>query len=202
MIGGVTQSGILEQPVYAGNKMHRGKGVGTDNSNNSMTKSGVGRISGSDKPIVLHANKDAREGEECVGAWASVQTGISTSVYKPADFSEDNPYYRVKIWKDDGEVEERMVDVKNFNPESADNFEQYAFACYLEKEEGMPVITFALGEGVDTPDQLYEKRDWIQAYKDRMQQQYDVKYYEGYFRYKKVYERLMEQMLEITGKKL
>lgn len=89
-----------------------------------------------------------------------------------------------------------MVDVLNFNPKSADSFEQYAFACYLEKEEGMPIETSVLAEGAKTGDDLYQKRDWVQAYKDRMQQYYNVGYHEGYMRFKKMYERLMEQFMK------
>lgn len=130
------------------------------------------------KGIVLHWKNEADAGETAVGSWASVQTGFSTSVYKPDDFSEDNPYYHVKIWKPDGTMEERMVDVVNFNPKSADNFDQYAFSCYLDKEEGMPVWSSFLDRHAKTGDDLYRERDWTQAYKDRAQELFDAGYYE------------------------
>ena len=90
----------------------------------------------SDTVIVLHGKNDADAGEESVGSWASFQTGVSTSVYKPTDFSKENPYYHIKIWKPDGTMEERQVDVIIFNPKSADSFDHYTYTCYLEKEEG------------------------------------------------------------------
>ena len=147
--------------------------------------------------IVLHGKNDADAGEESVGSWASIQTGVSTSVYKPTDFSEENPYYHIKIWKPDGTMEERQVDVINFNPKSADSFDHYAYTCYLEKEEGVPLLTFALENGEKAENDLYQKHDWLQVYRDRMQQQFDVGYYEGYMRFKKMYERLMEQFLRV-----
>lgn len=172
----------------------------SDSFGGTLSSAGIQNQTGAAKGIVLHGKNDADVGEEAVGSWASVQTGFSTSVYKPDDFSEDNPYYHVKIWKPDGTMEERMVDVVNFNPKSADSFDHYAFACYLEKEEGMSVQTSVLTEAAKTGDDLYQKRDWIQAYKERMQQQYDVGYHEGYMRFKKMYERLMEQFREISRK--
>ncbi|MBQ8665595.1 MAG: hypothetical protein IJ526_01870 [Lachnospiraceae bacterium] len=160
---------------------------------NAATKSKTGASAG----IVLHGKNDANAGETAVGSWASVQTGVSTSVYKPDDFSDDNPYYHMKIWKPDGTMEERMVDVLNFNPKSEDSFDQYAFECYLDKEEGVPVWSHSMTELVDKEDDLYQKRDWIQAYKAKAQQLYDVKYYDGYMRYKMMYERLMEQIAKV-----
>ncbi len=172
----------------------------SDSFGGTLSIAGIQNQTGAAKGIVLHGKNDADAGEETVGSWASVQTGFSTSVYKPDDFSEDNPYYHVKIWKPDGTMEERMVDVINFNPKSADSFDHYAFACYLEKEERMPIETSALAGVSKIGDDLYQKRDWVQVYKDMMQQQYDVGYHEGYMRFKKLYERLMEQFREISRK--
>lgn len=173
------------------------KAKGYENFGSTLSNTAVYNSSGIKTAIVLHGKNDADQGEESVGSWASVQSGVSTSVYKPNNFSEDNPYYHIKIWKPDGTMEERMVDVINYNPREADSFDHYAYACYIDKEEGMPVETFALGEGVKTENDLYQKRDWVQAYKNRMQQQYDVGYLEGYMRFKKMYERLLEQFLKI-----
>ena len=169
----------------------------SDNFGNTLSSAAVQNQAGATKGIVLHGKNDADGGEEFAGSWADVQTGVSTSVYKPDDFSEDNPYYHVKIWKPDGTMEERMVDVINFNPKFADSFDHYAFTCYLEKEEGMSVQTSVLAQAAKTGDDLYQKRDWVQAYKDMMQQQYDVGYHEGYMRFKKMYERLMEQFMKV-----
>ena len=169
----------------------------SDSFGGTLSSAGIQNQTGAAKGIVLHGKNDADAGEEAVGSWASVQTGFSTSVYKPDDFSEENPYYHVKIWKPDGTIEERMVDVINFNPKSADSFDHYAFACYLEKEERMPIETSALAGGSKIGDDLYQKRDWVQVYKDMMQQQYDVGWHEGYMRFKKLYERLMEQFTKI-----
>lgn len=144
--------------------------------------------------IVLHGKNDSDAGEESVGSWANIQTGVSTSVYKPNDFSEDNPYYHVKIWKPDGTMEERMVDVINFNPKSADSFEHYAYSCYLDKTEGLPVFTsFLLERSTDTVSSMFIKQDWLKAYKDKMQQQLDVHYMDGYLMFKKRYERMLKQ---------
>lgn len=127
----------------------------SDSFGNTLSSTAVQSQTGATKGIVLHGKNDADAGEETVGSWASVQTGFSTSVYKPDDFSEDNPYYHVKIWKPDGTMEERTVDVINFNPKSADSFDHYAFACYLEKKEEMSVQTSVLTEAAKTGDDLY-----------------------------------------------
>ncbi len=169
----------------------------SDSFGSTLSNTAIQNQTGATKGIVLHGKNDADVGEETVGSWASIRTGVSTSVYKPDDFSEENPYYHVKIWKQDGTVEERMVDVLNYNPKSADSFEQYAFACYLDKEEGIPVVNYFLSETESSEADLYQPRDWVKAYKNRMQQQYDVGYHEGYMRYKKMYERLMEQFMKI-----
>ena len=56
--------------------------------------------------IVIHGifGETDSEGYTVVGAWGDAQTGTSTTVYKPADFDESNPVYRVSssmgfIWK-------------------------------------------------------------------------------------------------------
>ena len=180
-----------DQRTYAGNRANT-----SSDFNNSLENRVAGSV-GKATTLTLHTNNDADDGEKFVGAWTSAQTGTSASVYKPDDFSEENPYYHVKIWKQDGTVEERMVDVLNYNPKSADSFEQYAFACYLDKEEGIPVVNYFLSETESSEADLYQPRDWVKAYKNRMQQQYDVGYHEGYMRYKKMYERLMEQFMKI-----
>ncbi len=150
--------------------------------------------------LTLHGKNDGEEGDEFVGSWVSVQAGVTTSVYKPEDFSDENPYYRVKIWKPNGDMEERLVDVAHFNPQSADSFEHYAFACYLEKEEGQSVTNAlgVLGGNIEKSiDELSYKRDWSAAYKSRMQELYDAQCYDGYFRYKAMYERLLKQLQQV-----
>ena len=181
-----------QNTVNAGNK-----GQVSGDFRGVMGNSATKAVGTAKAPITLHYQNDAEEGEECIGAWASVQTSMTTSVYKPADFSEDNPYYRVKIWKPDGSTEERMVDVMQFNPKSADSFDHYAFACYLEKEEGMPIYSTSLDSYAKTAADLYQKRDWMQAYKDRAQELFDVGYYEVGMHFKQMYERLMEQFMKI-----
>ena len=195
---GIIQSNNIDYTFRQNTVNTRNKAQPSSGFSNVMGNRATGITGTSKAPITLHYQNDAEEGEECIGAWASVQTGMTTSVYKPADFSEDNPYYRVKIWKPDGSTEERMVDVMQFNPKSADSFDQYAFACYLEKEEGMPVWSTSLDSYAKTADDLYQKRDWMQAYKDRAQELFDVGYYEVGMHFKKMYERLMEQFTKIS----
>lgn len=194
---GIIQSNNIDytfrQNVNNTHKSQASNGFGSVMGNHTVNAAGNSKA-----PITLHYQNDAEEGEECIGAWASVQTGVTTSVYKPEDFSEDNPYYRVKIWKPDGSIEERMVDVMQFNPKSADSFDHYVFACYLEKEEGMPIYSTSLDSYAQTADALYQKRDWMQAYKDRAQELFDVGYYEVGMHFKQMYERLMEQYMKIN----
>lgn len=196
---GIIQSSNMDYYTFRQNAADMNNKAQSSNAFGNVLGNRMVSAAGNSKaPITLHYQNDAEEGEECIGAWASVQTGMTTSVYKPADFSEDNPFYRVKIWKPDGSTEERMVDVMQFNPKSADSFDHYAFACYLEKEEGTPVWSTSLDNYAKTADDLYQKRDWIQAYKDRAQELFDVGYYEVGMNFKKMYERLMEQFMKIA----
>ena len=94
-------------------------------------------------------------------------------------------------------MEERQVDVISFNPKSADSFDHYVYTCYLEKEGGCPTADLCIGKRGKTENDLYQKHDWLQVYRGRMQQQFDVGYYEGHMRFKKMYERLMEQFLRV-----
>ena len=65
----------------------------------------------------------------------------------------------------------------------------------FRKGRGCPTADLCIGKREKTENDLYQKHDWLQVNRDRMQQQFDVGYYEGYMRFKKMYERLMEQFL-------
>ena len=91
-------------------------------------------------------------------------------------------------------MEEKLVDVMNFDPQSADSFEHYAFSCYLEKTEDLPISTsFLMERSSDTAEAMFEKQDWIKACWDKMQQYLDVGFMEGYLKLKTRYERMLEQ---------
>ena len=104
---GIIQSSNMDYYTFRQNAADMNNKAQSSNAFGNVLGNRMVSAAGNSKaPITLHYQNDAEEGEECIGAWASVQTGMTTSVYKPADFSEDNPFYRVKIWKPDGSTDE------------------------------------------------------------------------------------------------
>ena len=191
-VGAVSNNSICIQGVVRNHKKWN-KNTQVDFEKPFANSTSVNKT-GAKTGIVLHGKNDADAGEEAIGSWANALTGVSTSVYKPEDFSEENPYYHVKIWKPDETMEEKLVDVMNFDPQSADSFEHYAFSCYLEKTEDLPISTsFLMERSSDTAEAMFEKQDWIKACWDKMQQYLDVGFMEGYLKLKTRYERMLEQ---------
>ncbi len=147
---------------------------------------------------------DNEEGDTTIGAWADPQAGTSVSVYQTADFDAENPVYKVKIWDKDGNVEERMVNLAEFDPQTADTVEMYAYSCYLSKSgkypnadmEFMMMHAMAKGNGLieeGAKEALFDQKNWLKILSDIVRMQYDVGDMQGYLRYKGFLDFLSEK---------
>lgn len=144
--------------------------------------------------LTLYGSVDGETGDTVIGAWVNAQSGISTTVYKPQDFDENNPVYRVKIWDADGNLmEERMVNASEIDPRRSDSFDMYAYACHLSDSGEYPdamlrfMMTHAQYEGSQTNftgENMFDKLDWLSILKDIMEMQYKLGNLEGYMNYK------------------
>lgn len=159
--------------------------------------------------FVLHYF-DHEEGERTVGA--SCGRDYSISAYIPKDFDPENPVYKVKVWDKDGNVTERMVDLKKVDPENSDYIDMFAYSSYLECSGKCPGAQSAFmgasrdphGMGDMRHDDLFDKVDWMGRLKAMMQMQYDAGNLTGYLDYKKYWDFLQDtpgtQEERITGK--
>jgi len=141
------------------------------------------------------------EGYTVVGAWGDAQTGTSTTVYKPADFDESNPVYRVKIWDSYGNVTERDVNLNEINVSNCDTFDFYAYSCYLSNSGKYPfamqdfMMTHAHykgeeGFGKSSYSDMLVKFDWTSVIKSLMSMQYRCGNIKGYWDYRNFYDFL------------
>lgn len=119
--------------------------LGTYKSN-SKTKTGnfqnaISEVETPSKPLQLHGlhGSTTEDGSQVVGAWADAVAGTSTTVYKPVDFNPEEPVYTMKIWdSDDNLIEERTVNLNDVDVNNCDNFDFYAYSCYLSKSGKYP----------------------------------------------------------------
>lgn len=144
--------------------------------------------------LTLYGSVDGETGDKVIGAWANARSGISSTVYKPQDFDETNPVYRVKIWDAEGNLmEERMVNISEIDPGRSDSFDMYAYACYLSDSGEYPdamgrfMMSHAHYEGSQkdfTGENMFDKLDWLSIIKDIMEMQYKLGNLKGYMDYK------------------
>ncbi len=153
--------------------------------------------------LVIHGifGETDSEGYTVVGAWGDAQTGTSTTVYKPADFDESNPVYRVKIWDSYGNVTERDVNLNEVNVSNCDTFDFYAYSCYLSNSGKYPsamqdfMMTHAHykgeeGFGKSSYSDMFVKFDWTSVIKSLMSMQYRCGNIKGYWDYRNFYDFL------------
>lgn len=160
--------------------------------------------------LVLHGASDEMkaQGYVSVGSWADVRTGISTSVYKPKDFDENNPVCLMKTWDAEGNVTEKEVDLNEVSSESSDVYEMYAYSCYLSDSgkypeaqrmfmRSMPVSTEVEQFGLNSFEDIYTKSvDWMKIIKGWMNMQYGSGNMQGYLEFKGFYDFLMDESVK------
>lgn len=167
-------------------------------------KNTMSAVETSGKSIQLHGlyGSTTEDGSQVVGAWADAVAGTSTTVYKPADFNPEEPVYTMKIWdSDDNLIEERMVNLNDVDVKHCDNFDMYAYSCYLSKSGKYPdalnrfMMMPAQEKGYDTDYDLlsmFENKNWVSILKDLMDMQYKLGNYHGYMEYKRFYDFLAD----------
>lgn len=153
--------------------------------------------------LVLHSifGETDSEGYTVVGAWGDARTNTSTTVYKPANFDENNPVYRVKIWDSQGNVTERDVNLNDVNVSNCDTFDFYAYSCYLSNSGKYPtamqdfMMTHAHYEGEEgfgksSYGDMFANVDWTSVIKSLMNMQYRCGNIKGYWDYRNFYDNL------------
>lgn len=150
------------------------------------------QAAGSGKTLALHVF-DNEEGDTTIGAWADAVAGTSVSVYQPKDFDPENPVYKVKIWDEAGNVEERNIAIADIDAAHADTIEMYTLASHAAHTGERPsaqmdfMMAHAINKDMDggyTKENLFDKVDWFKILDDIMKMQYDLGNMEGYLRYK------------------
>jgi hypothetical protein len=172
-----------------------GKTTKKTNSNNfagQLNGTSTAKIS---SEITLHWF-DNEEGDKPVGA-VGTPNGGSMTAYKPKDFDESNPVYKVKIWDEAGNVTERTVDISQVDPTSCDEIDMFAYSSYLTDSGKCSNAQSAfMGARADynSSNDYYngspDKTNWLDVVKQIMQMQYDAGNLEGYLDYKKFWDYL------------
>jgi hypothetical protein len=119
------------------------------------------------------------------------------TAYKPKDFDESNPVYKVRIWDEAGNVTERTVDISQVDPTSCDEIDMFAYSSYLTDSGKCSNAQSAfMGARADynSSNDYYsgspDKTNWLDVVKQIMQMQYDAGNLEGYLDYKKFLDYL------------
>ena len=142
--------------------------------------------------FVLHISDEA-DGE-AIGS--STDRRGSVTVYKPKDFDPSHPVYKVKAWDVKGSVTaERMVDVAEVDPISADYLDMFAYSSHLADSGKCPDAQGAFiganaNYNADSGYSYFDKANWFGMVKDMMQMQYDVGNLAGYAKYKQFWDSL------------
>ena len=145
--------------------------------------------------FVLHISNET-DGE-AIGS--STDGSSSVTVYKPKDFDPSHPVYKVKAWDAEGNVTaERMVDVTQVDPNSADYLDMFAYSSYLTASGKCPAAQSAFMYASVNPHgagNVYgsytDSLDWISVLQHDMQQQYELGNLSFYAKYKQFWDFLM-----------
>ena len=177
---------------------------GTKNKNNNVAGDFKNSINNNgytvteSSGLTLHYKKVAEDGSRCLSSWVDARTGINTAVYKPADFDENNPEYRVEIWDKNGNKTEQMVKISEVDPANATSAEMHAYSSYLTdsgkcKNAESSFLMSRSRIYDDNPD--YDglgKANFMDLARDMMQMQYTVGNMQGYLQFKAFYDALVD----------
>lgn len=147
--------------------------------------------------FVLHISNE--QDGEAIGAMCGADHSVT--VYKPKDFDAANPVYKVKIWDEDGNATERMVDVSKVDPRNSDYIDMFAYSSHLTATGKCPNAQSAFTSsamnqhGMDETSyqDLFQQRNWVNQLADAMQTQYAAGNIEGYLRYKPFWDFLTKK---------
>ena len=148
--------------------------------------------------LTLHYEKVAEDGSRCLSSWVDARTGINTAVYKPADYDENDPEYRVEIWDKDGHKTEQMVKISEVDPANATSAEMHAYSSYLS-DSGK--CKNAESSFLMSRSRIYDKNpeydglgkaNFMDLARDMMQMQYTVGNMQGYLQFKAFYDALVD----------
>ena len=179
---------------------NRFQSIGRSNQTDSsvfrdvMKNAGVESAVG--KTYTIRGAFDKSEGR-VVGASGGVNN--SYTVYEPKDFDPDHPMYKVKIWDEEGNATEHVVDLSEVSPGNSSYIDMYAKSCYLSASGECPdaQTTFMIvgnsSRGVEerTYDSLFERDNWMYRIRDFASMQYKAGNLEGYLKYRSVWEYLL-----------
>lgn len=175
----------------------------SNTSSNGDFQTAMTKASHSPNTIMLHGSVDC-DGNKVIGALGDAVSGVSTTVYKPADFDDENPAYLMRIWDDNNNlIEERTVDISELNLNNCDSFDMYAYACHLSDSGERPdaITKFVMMDAqsrLHSDDynisDMYEKHDWISVLADLIKMQKDLGNYHGYLEYKNFYDYLIGKL--------
>ena len=152
------------------------------------------QAAGTAPAVTLHGAEKGT-GDIAIFSGAEVVSGMSFSVYRTQDFDPENPVYKVKMWKESGNVTEQIVDVSKIDPKNCNTVEMYAYTAYL-KESGKgsfedTVLKAAVAKAVKNAESksgswsFLEKMDWVEIVSGIMQSSYQQGDLKGYMEWKK-----------------
>lgn len=126
--------------------------------------------------------------------------GSSTSVFKAQNYSEVHPVFKVKTYDSKGNMTEVEIDASKVDPKNATLQEMMALDEYrqLKGEEtfGDELMLSAgrlHGDNVSgSYEDFFSKEDWTSEIADFMDMQYKLGNMDGYLRFKKAYDIIME----------
>lgn len=111
-----------------------------------------------------------------IGGWASVEA--SATVFRPKQFNDDDPSYKVRSWDASGRASDRTIKVASVRPENADELEMLVFSSYLTDSgvlDGAQGTFFRIRNDLVDRDLLKDssaKIDWLSAADRSMQSEY------------------------------
>ncbi|SCY11378.1 hypothetical protein [Butyrivibrio sp. INlla14] len=176
-----------------------------DDKTSSVPARSRGMTVTSSSGLTLHYEKERADGSTCKFSWVDAQTGVNTCVYKPADFSEENPILRVEIWDKDGNLTEKDVNPLEVNPSNATGGEMAAYSVYL-KETGQcqnTDISFLWTKSnLDSTGETYDgvsRLNWEKLGREWLKMQFGAGNMKGYYDYLPYYQLLKQQCALFGG---
>ena len=148
--------------------------------------------------LTLHYKEVAEDGSRCLSSWVDARTGINTAVYKPADFNEDDPEYRVEVWDKDGNKSEQMIKIAEVDPANATTAEMHTYSSYLSDSGKCKNATESF---ISTRNLMQDKNpgydglgktNFMELAREMMQMQYTVGNMQGYLKFKSFYDALTD----------